>query len=96
MEQPNRESSIICFSETWLTPNINGRRVNIGGFIIVNSDRENEQVNRKAVVYVLIPMTDGPTTTAYTSRRLCAPQTSNFWPSALVHTASLEKSLMLS
>ena len=34
-----RESSIICFSETWLTPTINDIHVDIDGFAIVRSDR---------------------------------------------------------
>ena len=34
-----RESSIMCFPETWLTPTINDSHVNIDGFTIVRSDR---------------------------------------------------------
>ena len=34
-----RESSIMCFYETWLTPTINDSRVNIDGFTIVRSDQ---------------------------------------------------------
>ena len=34
-----RESSIMCFCETWLTPAINDTHVNIDGFTIVRPDQ---------------------------------------------------------
>ena len=80
-----RESSIMCFSETWLITTINDSHVNIDGFTIARSDRTTKSGKQ----------TNGPITTTYTPRRLCAPQTSNFWLSVFAHTTSLEKSPML-
>ena len=84
-----RESSIMCFSETWLTPTSNDSHVNIDGFTIVRSDRTTKS-GKQTGGGVCANINDkwAHNNTIHTKKTLCTPDIELF-------ATSLEKSPML-